>query len=173
MTRRTDPERGDFSARRSALLVKADKLVWPVSPTAITRVGDTVMPDRNGTGEPHEGVDLFVPAGTPVVSATRGRVTTVLDGRFSSDSHRKRAGLFVEITAANHRLFRYLHLGTAEVSEGAELEAGDFIGTIAPPYTSGAGKKSHLHFEIREPRSGAHRYGRPITPLLLLPRRDA
>ncbi|PSM31716.1 M23 family peptidase [Haliangium sp. UPWRP_2] len=173
MTRRTDPERGDFSARRGALLVKADKLVWPVSPTAITRVGDTVMVDRNGTGEPHEGVDLFVPAGTPVVSATRGRVTTVLDGRFSSDSHRKRAGLFVEVTAANHRLFRYLHLGTAAVSEGTALEAGDLIGTVAPPYTSGTGRKSHLHFEIREARSGGQRYGRPINPLLLLPRRNA
>ena len=147
--------------------------MWPVNPNAITRIGDTVTSDRNGTGEPHDGVDLFVPQGTPVLNAARGQVITVLDGRFSSDPHRKRAGLFVEVATAGHRLFRYLHLGTVEVREGDSLEPGDVIGSVAPPYTSGTGKKSHLHFEIREPRVSGQKYGRPINPLLLLPRRDA
>lgn len=173
MTRRIDIDRADFATRRAAHLKQADSLAWPVDTRAITRIGDTVTLDRNGQGRPHDGVDLFVPAGTEVVSAARGTVTAVKDGRFSSGPHLKRAGLFVEVTAPGKRLYRYLHLGSVAVKEGQHLSPRDLVGVVAPAHTSGLGEEPHLHFEVREAAKAGEHYGRPINPLMLLPKKRA
>lgn len=166
-----DAESVDFGARRSAQAKHAQRLVWPVHPALITRVGDTVTRDRNGLGRPHEGVDLFVPAGTEVVSAAPGRVEAVVDGRFSAKPRLRRAGLFVEVQGAQGRRYRYLHLADVKVVEGMILDAGDLVGSVAPAHTSGLGDAPHLHFEVRSRALHGQSYGAPINPLTLLPSR--
>lgn len=102
-------------------------------------------------GHTHAGVDIYAASGAAVTAYLAGRVITVLDGRSSSLDSRRRAGLFVEIESADKRVSRYLHLGSALVSQGQSVSKGQQIGTV---------ERDHLHFEIR---SGSAR-GTPLQP---------
>lgn len=163
----------DFSTRQ-----RAGAVAWPLPLSALTDIGQTVMKDRNGKGRPHHGVDLFAPAGTAVLAAQSGRVLRVEDGRRSSSESRQRAGLWIDIRGQNGRVFRYLHLGTAEVRAEQTVTQGQRIGSIATAGTSGLSgepRATHLHFEIRQSdwSPSARKYGSPIDPLTLLPGREA
>lgn len=146
-------------------------LVWPIQADLIIRVGDSVTERRSGSGEKHDGLDMFCDAGTPVVAALSGRVVQVVDGRFASRSHLRRAGLFADVQGEDGRLYRYLHLGMCSLAERQHVSRGELVGEVAPAHTSGAGDASHLHFEIRDGGIVNHTYARPLDPLMLLPAR--
>lgn len=149
------------------LLGKSKKYKFsPVSKSAITRVGQGIMQNR-GNGSPHSGVDIFAPAGTSVISVTDVTVLRVTDGRGEKQgSGLQRAGLFVDTVDSDGKVFRYLHLGSADVKKGQKLSAGDKIGEIAKTGTSGLGTApSHLHFEIRSSDWSGSDYGKPIDPI--------
>lgn len=159
--------RGGFEARSGGLRL------WPIEPHL--HIGQSVLTDRDGTGRPHHGVDLFAEAGTPVRAAQGGRVLRVIDGRGSKQSHLRRAGLFVDVQGEDDYVYRYLHLAEARVAAGQRIKKGVLLGTVAAPFTSGLRNAPHLHFEVRlgdysrETRS----YGAAVDPLLLLPPRRA
>lgn len=141
-------------------------LIWPVRNP---RVGQSVLADRRrdkskGEVRRHNGVDLFVPAGTEVLSASAGTVIRVVDGRLSSEDSKKRAGLWIDIQSGDW-IYRYLHLGDATVSAKDSVRQGQVIGHVALPNTSGLGDEPHLHFEIR--RGSKIAYGSPVNPVPL------
>lgn len=150
-------------------------LSWPVPVRRITRVGDSVTDRRPGSGRPHRGIDIFVPAETEVLSAGAGVVSRIVDGRFSGEMHRKRAGLYIDVLGAGGLVFRYLHLGSVFVNKGDPVERGQKLADVAPAYTSGA-SDPHLHFEMRLPterstKKYADGYGTPLAPDRFLPPR--
>ena len=158
---RSNPEKYDFAARD-----KAKVLGWPVPKGLVTRVGDGVTDSRPGSGRPHKGVDIFAPAGSTVTAARSGRVKRVMDGRGSNHEKAQRAGLWVDVEAANGQIDRYLHLGEARVTEGQRVKRGDAIGVIAEAHESGSGEAPHVHFEVRASDYDREKkdYGQPIDP---------
>lgn len=176
--KRMDPEpseRMKHLARESAAALQgsSSSAAWPIDVERITRVGDAVTPDRDGKGRPHYGLDLMAPAGTPVKAAQAGRVLRVVDGRDSADEKRRNAGFWVDVLGTDGLVYRYMHLGSADVTAEAQLVRGATLGTVAPAGQSGAGKAPHLHFEIRREDWSAARgaYGDAINPLRMLPPR--
>ena len=157
---RMNLERSEFASRERALTVG-----WPVSKSALTRVGDGVTESRVSTGEPHHGVDLFAPPGTEVRAARSGRVKRVMDGRNAKSEGARRAGLWIDVEVGT-QIDRYLHLGEAKVVNGQRIKRGDVIGVIAEPHTSGTGKGPHLHFEVRAGDYDRQKkdYGEPVRP---------
>ena len=144
---------------------------WPIARKQLTRVGESVLADRNGRGRPHKGIDLFAEAGTEVVAASAGEVIRVVDGRRSGHETRRRAGLFIDVRGRNALVFRYLHLGESRVQPGAVVRPGMVLGTVAPAHTSGLASAPHVHFEVRQGDYDPRRrdYGTPVDPLRLLP----
>lgn len=150
-------------------------LSWPVPVQKISRVGDSVTDRRPGSGRPHRGIDIFVPGETDVFSAGTGVVMRIVDGRFSGEMHRKRAGLYIDVIGTGGLVFRYLHLGSVFVSKGDSVRRGQRIADVAPAYTSGA-SDPHLHFEMRMPTEASKKkyadgYGTPLAPDRFLPPR--
>lgn len=179
MSRGDSFDRGDFQARYEArpqaspstspgLSPASARTPAPVWPVPNPQIGQSVVKDRNGKGRPHKGVDLFVPAGTNVRAVRSGFVVRIIDGRQSTDSHKKRAGLFIDLLGVDGLLYRYLHLGSTQVRAGESIRAGQTVGTVADEGTSGTGERSHLHLEIRKSDWSNGAYGAPIDPLTVL-----
>lgn len=140
---------------------------WPVKTRRIERIGQSTLADR-GNGQPHFGVDIYVPSGSGVYSPVRGGVVRVIDGRGSSNGSRRRAGLWIDIRGRKGLLYRFLHLGEALVEKNDSVRPGQLIGRVAEPNTSGLGKSGpHLHFEVR--LDPDETYGDPVDPLSMLP----
>lgn len=98
-----------------------------------------------GSGRTHEGLDIMVPKGTPVVSPTRAVVLSAGTGASS--------GKTVSTANPGGETFVYMHLDSiANLKAGNILEPGDLIG-FAGNTGNAAGGAAHLHFEIR--RNGA------------------
>ena len=122
-------------------------LGFPVRGPVSSSFGTRVHP-VTGRVRPHQGVDLAVPVGTPVVATAHGRVLSVgLRGGY---------GLAVEI---GHRSSRarststlYAHLSSlpAGLRAGLGVRRGDVIG-----YSGGVGAGAgistgpHVHYEVR------------------------
>jgi murein DD-endopeptidase MepM/ murein hydrolase activator NlpD len=108
---------------------------WPL-PVA----GDLL--DPGDTTAPRRGVDIAVPAGTPVRAAGAGLVVEV-----KSDP---REGGLVRITHRDGYESLYANLGTVRVARGDRVDAGAVIAL-----SGGAARElpPHLHLEIR--RGGA------------------
>ena len=96
---------------------------------------------RRWDGVMHWGIDIFRPAGEPLLAVLDGRVRLV---------ENERGGLTVYLTdATNEFRFYYAHLEAYPVGlrDGARVRQGDLIGYVG---TSGnaRGTKPHLHFEV-------------------------
>lgn len=155
-------------------LARPPRLIWPVEPERLQRVGDPVMNDR-GNGRPHKGLDLYAPAGSAVRSAGVGTVLRVQDGRRSTRESARRAGLFVDVQGPEGLVYRYLHLETAAVAGSERVNPGTLLGTLAATGTPDLQRSGpHLHFEIRSSDfdRASNDYGAPLDPLRFLPARD-
>ncbi|MGA0122283.1 MAG: choice-of-anchor P family protein [Gaiellales bacterium] len=136
---------GGFSAsppidpeRREQLLSGA--YMFPVLGSTTADFSDDWGAPRATTGQ-HQGIDIFAPAGTPILAITDGTVFRVgwnsLGGRrlWMADRH--------------GNLFYFAHLAgfSPLAKEGAQVRRGDVIGFVG---TSGdaQGTPPHLHFEI-------------------------
>lgn len=133
-----------------------DAWTWPVT-------GEVITAYRNGddpyAGGQHRGIDVARQAGAPVVAATGGSV------RFAGLAGS--SGLTVSIRSSDGRFdTSYLHLSSADVSEGERVEAGRRVGAVG---TSGrrSAAAPHLHFGVREAGS-RHAYRDPLDFLPLL-----
>ena len=160
-------DRGDYRRRHSG--TPSVGILWPIDRASIHRLGESIMLHRRGTGEKHDGLDIFCPAGSPVFAAFGGTVLQIVDGRFALRSETRRAGLFADIEGFDGRVYRYLHLGSILIRPHQRVLRGEQLGDVAPAFTSGLGDDPHLHFEIRDGGIVHHKYAPPIDPLTLLP----
>jgi murein DD-endopeptidase MepM/ murein hydrolase activator NlpD len=92
----------------------------------------------NGGAAMHAGLDFKGPAGTPILAAADGKVTSAgWQGGY---------GKCIEITHANGLVTRYAHLSGLAVAVGQEVKRGVQIGRMG---STGRSTGSHLHFEVR------------------------
>lgn len=160
-------DRADYRRRDSG--TPSMGILWPIDRASIHRLGESIMLHRRGTGEKHDGLDIFCPAGSPVYAALSGIVLQIVDGRFARRTETRRAGLFADIEGVDGRVYRYLHLGSVLIRPHQRVARGEQLGEVAPAFTSGLGDNPHLHFEVRDGGIVNHKYASPIDPLKLLP----
>jgi murein DD-endopeptidase MepM/ murein hydrolase activator NlpD len=148
-------------ARQDELRVLAATLTIPVAGVKAEDLLDTFN-DMRGTRK-HEAIDIPAPRGTPVLSATDGRILR----RYTSE----RGGLMIYAADSAERfILMYAHLdGYADgVSDGTPVKRGQVIGYVgttgnAPP------NLPHLHFAIARATNVARWWeGTPVDPLPLL-----
>lgn len=97
---------------------------------------------RDGGSRLHEGLDMFAPEGTPIVSPTEAVVIRTGTGESS--------GRYVYTANPGGETFRYMHLAEiADIDPGDRLEVGDLIGTVGDTGNAPDGVY-HLHLEIRD-----------------------
>jgi murein DD-endopeptidase MepM/ murein hydrolase activator NlpD len=103
----------------------------------------------------HEGIDLFAPAGTPLLAAERGVVTKVSSGRLG--------GLVVWLRGESGTEWYYAHLQRHEpgLAPGLAVGAGDVIGYVGNTGNA-VTTPPHLHLEIHPAGGG------PVDPYPLL-----
>lgn len=126
-------------------------LQWPVRGDILRRFGPVGMGERNN------GINIGASAGTAVNASAAGRVAYVGDDLVGQ-------GLTVLIVHNGGWRTVYGHLGSATVRDGADVRAGQQIGTVG--LTAGDGRPS-IHFETRQMRGDD-----PVAvdPLTVLPR---
>lgn len=98
--------------------------------------GDTWGAPRSG-GRRHEGVDVLLPTGTPLVAVASGRLRQAVFSLGGTSSH---------IYADNGNTYFYAHLSSWE-GPSRYVQQGEVIGYAGD--TGNASGTPHLHFEIR------------------------
>lgn len=135
--------------RETNTAAPSDRLSWPLR-GAIT--GD--FGEGRG-GHTHAGIDIPMPAGTPIKAASAGRVISAGPedgyGNYVCIAH-------VKVSTC------YAHLQTTRAKAGAKVGRGELIGSVGDTGTSST---THLHFEVRR---GTQQWGAPVDPLDHLPR---
>ncbi|MBP5626153.1 MAG: M23 family metallopeptidase [Bacteroidales bacterium] len=91
----------------------------------------------------HEGLDLIVARGTPVLASA--------DGTVVSASSNKSTGNTVRIAHTGGYETVYAHLESMNVRAGQRVRAGDRIGAVG---MSGQAYAPHLHYEVRKDGAG-------------------
>jgi murein DD-endopeptidase MepM/ murein hydrolase activator NlpD len=110
----------------------AGSLAWPLRGVLYARFG------RKGH-EPHDGIDLAAPAGTPVRAAADG---TVL---FAGEQ--RAYGRIVILRHANGLITLYAHNRELKVKTDQRVKLGQVIAAVGE---SGRTSGPHLHFEVRK-----------------------
>jgi len=106
-------------------------LIWPVN-------GPVTSPFGWRWGRMHEGIDIAVPAGTPIRAAASGRVILAAP-----------TGGYGNYTCVDHGdslSTCYAHQSSYATSVGASVEQGQVIGYVG---CTGSCYGDHLHFEVR------------------------
>jgi len=111
--------------------------LWPAKGYITSPFGARTSPFGRG-GDFHNGVDIKVPSGSPVVAAGAGRVT---EADFMNGY-----GLRVVISHDFGLETIYAHMKKAEVKPGQQVKRGQLIGLSG---NSGRTTGSHLHYEVR------------------------
>lgn len=120
---------------------------FPLPPDVRTYYRDTWGAPRARGTRPHRGVDLAAPEGTPIESATSGRVVAVLEDASSS------CGLGVQVLDAG-QLVTYCHMRAVPlVHEGEAVRPGDLLGFVGD---TGNATSPHLHFQVQDARTRAY-----------------
>ena len=128
-------------------------LPMPVQGVSVRNVRDTFGAPRPGDRK-HQGIDIFAPRGTPVVSTTRGIVSRVGENRLG--------GTVVWVLGPGGDRHYYAHLDSvADIRIGQRIDAGQVLGTVGTTGNA-RGTPPHLHYGIYRRVSGA------INPFPLL-----
>lgn len=127
---------------------------FPVDVESLSPVKSFFGAGRDGGRRLHEGIDIFAPRGTAVVSATEGRVTRV--------GETPRGGKQVWVKG-DDRSFYYAHLDSIAVERGHKVARGQVLGTVGNTGNA-ITTAPHLHFGIYKKWKGA------IDPLPLVGR---
>lgn len=110
----------------------------PVSASAITSDFGWRRNPISGNFQPHRGMDLAAPSGTPIVAT--------MDGTVAAAGWHGGYGLLVSLDNVEGLETRYGHLSRLAVSEGQQVRKGDVIGYVG---STGNSTGPHLHYEIR------------------------
>lgn len=92
-----------------------------------------------GASGTHKGIDIFAPAGRPVISASSALVLYA--------GKRRRGGNTVVALGPKWRLHYYAHLNTTDVRLGQTIKPGEKLGGVGNSGNA-AGKPAHLHYSI-------------------------
>jgi peptidoglycan LD-endopeptidase LytH len=118
------------------------RLTMPVEGVAEGSLVDTWGAARS-EGRRHEGIDIFAPRGTRVLSATRGIVLIVGTNRLG--------GRVVEVLGPGLVWHYYAHLDRyATIHAGQVVQAGDVLGYVGDSGNA-RGTPCHLHYGIYVP----------------------
>jgi murein DD-endopeptidase MepM/ murein hydrolase activator NlpD len=149
-------------ATPTPLLAKG-ALLLPVQGIEPSALHDTYSERRGGGGRTHEALDILAPRGTPVLSATGGRVLKLFDS--------KAGGKMVYAADSSERfilLYAHLDAYAPGLADGQPLKRGQVIGVVgttgnAPPNVP------HLHFAIARSNDVKVWWkGEPVNPFPLL-----
>ena len=136
----------DVTPSAAELAALSAELIMPLSTVRPEELIDTFHEPRGGGTRTHEALDIMAPRGTPVLSATAGRVLRL---------HTSQAGgLMVYAANSTDRfVLMYAHLDRYAdgLRDGLPLQRGQVLGYVgttgnAPP------NAPHLHFAIAYPR---------------------
>lgn len=133
-----------LSAARTAATLRAmpapDAIPVPVQGVEARRIADTFGAPR-GRDRSHQGVDIFAPRGTPVLSATEGLVVSVRDEGLG--------GRQVWVLGPGHERHYYAHLDdwALALRAGDRVRAGTQLGTVGDTGNA-RGTPPHLHYGI-------------------------
>ncbi len=112
------------------------KMMWPVEGKVSSFFG------MRGKRK-HEGIDIPMPAGTPIRAAKNGVVTRT--GNNSTPGFRG-YGNFVMLDHGGGLQSFYAHCSSVSVKEGQRIMQGQVIGAVG---STGRSTANHLHFEVR------------------------
>jgi murein DD-endopeptidase MepM/ murein hydrolase activator NlpD len=141
----------------------AGRLIVPVRGIEAAALYDTYDEKRGGGSRVHEALDIPAPRGTPVLSATSGRVLKL----FNSEA----GGNMVYAADSTERfILMYAHLDSYAngLAEGMHLQQGQILGAVgttgnAPP------NLPHLHFALARSSDVKQWWkGAPVNPYPLL-----
>jgi len=128
------------------LATLAAELIIPVPGVKPSDLRDTFNETRGGGTRKHEALDIMAPRGTPVLSASDGRVLKL---------HNSQDGGLMVYAAdrSNHFVLLYAHLDRYAdgIRDSVPLRQGQTIGYVG---TTGNAQPDapHLHFAIAHPR---------------------
>jgi murein DD-endopeptidase MepM/ murein hydrolase activator NlpD/lysophospholipase L1-like esterase len=123
-------------------------LVMPAAGVIPSQLYDSFGDPRDGGARWHQGIDIIIPVGVPLVAVTDAVVySNTAGGQICSKTGQPGKGVTLEDSLGNH--YYYGHMDTVQVSQGQTVTAGQMIGT------SGATGNAcvsvpHLHFSINE-----------------------
>jgi len=120
-----------------------DALVIPVQGVRPTELQDT-FDDARGGGRVHEALDIMAARGTPVLSATDGRIEKLFESVAGGHT------IYAFDQDATHAYY-YAHLDryAPGIREGQPIERGEVIGYVGSTGNASEGAP-HLHFAIFE-----------------------
>ena len=110
------------------------QMIWPVDGPVVSGFGMR-------WGQMHEGIDIAVPAGTPIRAADAGTVVLV-----QSESESGGYGNFTCLDHGGGLETCYAHQSSVAVSAGQSVSQGQVIGYVG---CTGHCFGDHLHFEVR------------------------
>lgn len=115
------------------------RVTIPVEGVAASRLRDTWGGARSG-GRTHQGIDIFAPRGTPVLSATDGLVTRVGTNALG--------GRVVWVLGPGRQMHYYAHLDRyADIRGGDIVRTGRVLGYVGNTGNA-QGTPPHLHYGI-------------------------
>lgn len=127
----------------------------PVQGVPVQGLADTWGAAR-ADGRRHQGIDIFAPCGTPVLSATEGVVTRV--------GVNDLGGQVVWVMGPGRQMHYYAHLdGYADIRRGQLVAPGAVLGYVGNTGNA-RGTPPHLHYGIYGARGALNPY-----PLLTAP----
>jgi peptidoglycan LD-endopeptidase LytH len=125
----------------------------PVHGVPMRAVRNTFGAPRPGDRK-HQGIDIFAPRGTPVLSTTRGIVARIGENSLG--------GTVVWVLGPGGDRHYYAHLNSvADIRTGQRIVPGDVLGTVGTTGNA-RGTPPHLHYGVYRRADGA------INPFPLL-----
>jgi murein DD-endopeptidase MepM/ murein hydrolase activator NlpD len=113
-------------------------MISPVKGRVSSKFGNRIHPITQ-VAKFHNGVDIAVPVGTPVVAPEDGKIIEV--------SQNAAAGKTVVMISKKGRRYGFAHLSLQLAKVGDEVHMGT---AIAQSGNSGASTGPHLHFTVKE-----------------------
>jgi len=144
--------RAPWHVLRLALKPIPTSLPVPVAGVSPRHLSDTWGAAR-AHGRTHQGIDIFAPRGTPVVSSTEGVISRVGINNLG--------GKVVWVLGPGRQMHYYAHLdGYADVARGDLVQPGTPVGYVGNTGNA-RGTPPHLHY-------GIYQAGGAINPYPLL-----